>query len=289
MRALFVYPTLWAVLAVTAAAQTAPTPPLPVIPVWPGTPPLAQGSDPGKDIPTLTVYAPPAGKATGAAIVVLPGGAYSHLSDREGKPTSQWLAQNGITAFLLKYRLGPKYHHPAELMDAQRAIRDVRANAAQWNVDPHRVGILGYSAGGHLASTAATHFTAGDPQAADPVERVSSRPDLQILIYPVITLSDEPNVHHGSRLALLGPNPSKDLEVYLSSDQQVTADTPPCFLVHSTADHGVPVANSDLYAAALMKDNVPLVYLRANYGGHGFGLTDAWAPQCIAWLRTQKF
>jgi acetyl esterase/lipase len=190
---------------------------------------------------------------------------------------------------VLKYRLGPKYHYPAEFDDVERALRYVRANAVAWSLDPKRIGIMGFSAGGHLASTAATHATTGDPKSDDPIERVSSRPDLQVLLYPVITFTDEPNVHKGSRTNLLGPSPSPDLVLLLSNEKQVTADTPPAFLVHSTADRTVPVANSDAYAAALMKLNLPVVYLRGNYGGHGFGLTPAWSGQCIAWLRTQKF
>jgi acetyl esterase/lipase len=140
-----------------------------------------------------------------------------------------------------------------------------------------------------MASTLSTHFDAGNATATDVIDRASSRPDLQILLYPVITMSDEAIVHKGSRQYLLGDNPSDDLKVLMSSEKQVTADTPPAFVVHSTADRTVPVANSDEYVAALQKANVPVVYLRGPYGGHGFGLTDAWSTQCIAWLRTQKF
>jgi acetyl esterase/lipase len=257
--------------------------------LWPGDAPLAQGNN-TTDIPTLTAFVPAAGNATGSAIIVCPGGGYVHLSlKREGSVIGTWLANNGITAFVLKYRLGPKYHYPAEFDDVERAIRTVRANAPAWNLDPHRLGIIGFSAGGHLTSMAATHFTPGDPKASDPIERVSSRPDLQILLYPVITFTDEPNVHKGSRTALLGPNPPADLMLSLSSEKQVTKDTPPAFIAHSTTDHTVPVANSDAYAAALMKFNIPVVYLRGPYGGHGFGLTNAWSGQCIAWLKANKF
>jgi acetyl esterase/lipase len=256
--------------------------------LWDDAAPYAQG-DADDDIPTLQAYLPPAGKATGAAIIVYPGGGYTHLSPREGPPAAEWLAANGITAFVLKYRLGPKYHHPAEMADGQRSIRFVRAHAAAWNIDPNRIGVIGFSAGGHLASTVATHFTPGDPMSADPVVQVSSRPDLQILLYPVITFTDEPNVHKGSRASLLGDNPPPALMELLSNEKQVSANTPPAFVVHSTADKVVPVANSDAYVAALMRFNIPVVYLRANYGGHGFGLTDAWTHQCIDWLRTQKY
>ncbi|MGA2051681.1 MAG: alpha/beta hydrolase [Opitutales bacterium] len=261
-----------------------------VIRLWPGDAPLAQGNNTMLDIPALTAFLPAPGEATGSAIIVCPGGGYTHLSlKREGSVIGTWLANNGVTAFVLKYRLGPKYHYPAEFDDVERALRYVRFNAPAWNLDPHRIGIMGFSAGGHLASLAATHSTPGDPKATDPIERVSSRPDLQILLYPVITFTDEPNVHKGSRAALLGPNPPPDVLLLLSSEKQVTQDTPRAFLVHSTSDHTVPVANSDAYAAALAKLNIPVVYLRGPYGGHGFGLTDAWSGQCIAWLHANKF
>jgi acetyl esterase/lipase len=262
---------------------------LQVVRLWPGPAPLQNGDDPAADIPTLTVFLPPAGKATGAAIVIFPGGAYSHLSPREGLPAAQWLARNGITAFILKSRLGMKYHHPAELNDAQRSIRYVRASAAAWGLDPKRIGIIGFSAGGHLASTAATHFDAGDPQATDSIERVSSRPDVHILLYPVITLTDEPNVHKPSRTWLVGNNAATDVLEFLSSEKQVTKDTPPAFVVHSTGDTTVPPANSDAYVAALMKNSIPFVYLRAPIGKHGYGITDDWSGPALAWLRIQKF
>jgi acetyl esterase/lipase len=257
--------------------------------LWPGDAPLAQGND-TVDVPVLTAFLPAAGKATGSAIIVCPGGGYAHLSEtREGSVIGQWLANNGVTAFVLRYRISPKYHYPAEFDDVERALRFVRSNAPAWNLDPARIGIIGFSAGGHLTSLAATHFSAGDPTAADPIDRVSSRPDLQILVYPVITMTDETSVHKPSRTALLGSNPPADLLLSLSSEKQVPKDAPPAFIVHSTADHTVPVANSDAYSAALMKLNIPVVYLRGPYGGHGFGLTDAWSGQCIAWLKTNKF
>jgi polygalacturonase/acetyl esterase/lipase len=262
---------------------------LQILRLWPAQAPLQQGDDPAIDIPTLTVFLPPTGKASRAAMIVMPGGAYSHLSPREGIPAARWLASNGITAFILKSRLGTKYHHPAELDDAQRAIRYVRANAPAWGLDPQRVGIIGFSAGGHLASTAATHFDAGDPASSDTVERVSSRPDLHILLYPVVTFTDEPNVHKGSRAWLLGKSPAPEIMELLSNEKQVTKDTPPAFIVHSTGDTTVPVANSDEYIAALMKNNVPFVYLREPIGKHGFGVTDDWSGQAMAWLHAQKF
>lgn len=262
---------------------------LQVLRLWSGAAPGQVGEDPATDIPTLTVYLPPTGKANGAAMIVFPGGAYSHLSPREGLPAVQWLARNGITAFILKSRLGMKYHHPAEMNDAQRSIRYVRSNAAAWGLDPKRVGIIGFSAGGHLASTAATHFDAGDAKAEDPIEHASSRPDVQILGYPVLTLIDEALVHKPSRTWLVGNTPTTGTLEFLSAEKHVTAETPPAFLFTSTGDTTVPPANSDLYAAALMKNNIPFVYLREPIGKHGYGITDDWAPQAMAWLHTQKF
>ena len=270
---------------------TAPTPlvDFAVFQLWPDAAPGQDGTDAAKDIPTLTAVLPPAGHATGSAVIVCPGGSYSHLSAREGLTGARWLAANGIAAFILKYRYGPKYHHPVELGDVQRAIRSVRAHAAAWGLDPHRIGLLGYSAGGHLASTAATHFDSGNPLARDPVENVGSRPDLQILVYPVITLTDEPNVHQESRRMLLGSQPSRADAASLSNDTQVTADTPPAFVAHSIADHGVTVQNSDRYVAALQAHDVPYAYLRGQYGGHGAAFVDAWSAAALAWLRTRGF
>jgi acetyl esterase/lipase len=262
---------------------------LQILRLWSARAPLQQDENPAIDIPTLTVLLPPTGKASGAAMIVMPGGAYSHLSPREGLPAAQWLASNGITTFILKSRLGKKYHHPAEMDDAQRAIRYVRANAPAWGLDPQRIGIIGFSAGGHLASTAATHFDAGDPTSSDPIERVSCRPDLHILLYPVVTLVDGSNVHTNSRTWLLGDNPTPEIIELLSNEKQVTKDTPPAFIVHPTGDTTVPVANSDQYVAALIKNNVPLVYLREPIGKHGFGITDDWSSLAMAWLRARKF
>ena len=262
---------------------------LQILRLWPDKAPLQQGDNPATDTPTLTVYLPPDGKATGAAMVICPGGSYTHVSPREGIPAGQWLAKNGITAFILNYRVGPKYHYPAETDDGLRAIRYVRANAAAWGLDPQRVGIIGFSAGGHLASFVATHFDAGQADSADPIERVSSRPDLQILLYPVMTMSDNAIVERGSRSSLVGANAAPELLDLLSNEKQVTKETPPAFVVHSTQDNTVPIANSDRYTNALAKNNVPYVFIREPIGGHGFGITDTWIGQAMAWLRTQKF
>jgi len=282
-------------LVMSAADAPAPTtPPLQdkqIFRLWAGDAPLQHGQDSVKDIPTIQAYLAAADKATGAAIVIFPGGGYQHLSMvNEGSTIATWLASNGITAFVVKYRLGQDdYRHPAEMDDGQRAVRFVRTYAPAWKIDPARIGIIGFSAGGHLASTLATHYDQGDPNAADFIDRAGSRPDLQILLYPVVTMNNEATVHKGSRSFLLGQNPSDELKLLLSGELHITADTPPAFICHSTQDRTVPIANSDDYVAAMEKNNVPVVYLRGPYGGHGFGLKDSWAPQCLAWLRTMKF
>src|SRR2546426_4521761 len=214
------------------APLTKATPETPIV-VWPGGAPGSLGNEPG-DIPTLTPYLPPKEKVTGAAVIVCPGGGYTHLADHEGGPVAEWLNSLGVTAFVLKSRLGPRYHHPAPLQDAARAIRIVRSRAAEWGLDPQRIGILGFSAGGHLASTAGTHFDSGKPDAPDVIERVSSKPNLMVLIYPVITMREQ--THAGSKKNLLGDHPSPELVALLSNDEQVTKETPPTFLVHTMND-----------------------------------------------------
>jgi acetyl esterase/lipase len=261
---------------------------VPLLTLWPeGKVPHALG-DQRADTPAVQVFLPAAGKGTGAAIVVCPGGGYGGLAQHEGPKVGQWLVENGIAGFVLRYRLGPKYHYPAEIEDGQRAVRFVRAHAVDWKIDPHRIGIIGFSAGGHLASSVATHYTAGDAGSEDPVDRVSSRPDLHILIYPVINLGG-PDTHVGSRNNLLGKEPSAELIELFSNQKQVTKDTPPAFVVHSITDKVVPVSNADNYVAALKEAGVAYEYVRLETGQHGFGLTDKWTPQCIEWLRKQKF
>ncbi|MEN6311689.1 MAG: alpha/beta hydrolase, partial [Acidobacteriota bacterium] len=198
---------------------------LPPVLLWPAGAPGALGNE-EKDKPTLTPYLPDPAKAGGAAIIICPGGAYGGLADYEGADYARWLAANGVAGFVLKYRLASGgYRHPAMLQDAARAVRLVRARSAEWGLDPKRVGIMGSSAGGHLASTLLTHFDQGRPSAADPVERQSSRPDLGVLCYPVITLGR--HTHQGSKANLLGKNPAPALVEFLSSELQVTAGTPP--------------------------------------------------------------
>jgi acetyl esterase/lipase len=265
----------------------------PSIRLWERDAPGAQGSA-EIDIPTLTPFFPPKGTATGAAFIVCPGGAYMHLAPHEGKPIAEWLNSVGITSFVLKYRLGPKYHHPVELEDVQRAIRLVRSRAAEWNLDPKRIGIIGFSAGGHLASSAATHFDDGDPKAPDAIDHSSSRPDLAILIYPVITMYD-PYEHHNSRNNLLGDNPDPALVELLSSDRQVTPNTPPCFLVHGADDRTVAVENSLLFAMACHKNKVPFELHVLEHGPHGFGLggndprINIWPGMATRWLQKHGF
>ncbi len=260
-----------------------------VIPLWPTPAPGAVGQTPA-DIPTLTVFLPPAERANGAAVVICPGGGYGFLAvDHEGRQVAEWLNSLGVAGFVLRYRLGPRYHHPAPLQDASRAVRIVRAQAERWNVDPERIGILGFSAGGHLASTLGTHWTEGDPTRDDPIERVSDRPDFLILGYPVITLTD-PYAHAGSRRNLLGEEPDPELVTLLSNEKQVKADTPPTFLFHTSDDRGVPAENSVLFYLALRAANVPAEMHLYQSGPHGVGLAldipalASWSTLCADWL-----
>ena len=260
--------------------------------LWPGGAPGAAGTD-DLDKPSLSIFLPPAGRATGSGVVICPGGGYGGLAvDYEGKDIARWLNSMGIAGFMLKYRLGPRYHHPAPLLDAQRAIRTLRSRAAELGISPDSIGIWGFSAGGHLASSASTHFDAGDPKAADPIDRVSSRPDFAILAYPVISFTTE-YTHKGSRENLLGKDPDPKLVEYLSSEKQVTRDTPPTFLFHTDEDVVVPPENSVLYDLALRKAGVPAEMHVFQRGPHGVGLaaTDqtlvVWQQVLANWLRTR--
>ena len=265
----------------------------PLVPLWPAGAPGAKGSQP-EDIPGLQAYLAPADKATGAAVIVCPGGGYGRLAAHEGHDVAVWLNSFGVSAFVLKYRLGPRYTNPAMLQDVQRAIRSVRANTRDWKVDPQRVGVMGFSAGGHLASTAATHFDAGNPQSSDAVERESSRPDVAVLCYPVITMKP-PLTHAGSRRNLLGDNPTPDLVEGLSNETQVTVNTPPTFLFHTMDDAAVPVENSTLFAEALRKQKVPYELHVFAHGRHGVGLAandpvlGLWPKLLENWLRGRGF
>lgn len=258
--------------------------------LWPGGAPGAQGNE-DIDQPTIAPYVVPAGRGTGTAVVVCPGGGYRNLAmDHEGDQVAKWLNSIGVSAFVLKYRLGPKYHHPIELGDAQRAIRTVRAKAAEYRVMPDRIGIMGFSAGGHLASTAGTHFDAGNASATDPIDRMRSRPDFLVLGYPVISFTTQ-YTHKGSLQNLLGDNPDPKLVESLSNELQVTAQTPPTFLFHTTADTTVPVENSVLFYLALRKAGVPAEMHIYERGPHGLGLApfdealSSWPSRLAAWLR----
>jgi acetyl esterase/lipase len=257
--------------------------------LWPAGAPGAVGNE-DADKPSLTVYLPPANSATRMGVLVCPGGGYQMLAmDHEGQQIARWLNSMGIAAFVLKYRLGPRYHHPAPLLDAQRALRWVRYGAGKYGVAPNHIGIWGFSAGGHLASTVATHFDAGDPKAPDPVDRMSCRPDFAILAYPVISFTTE-YTHQGSRRNLLGENPAPKLLDQLSNEKQVTRDTPPTFLFHTDEDDGVPPENSVLFYLALRKAGVPAEMHIYQRGKHGVGLapTDqvlsSWSDRLADWL-----
>lgn len=258
--------------------------------LWPGGAPGALGAE-DRDKPSLTIRLAEPAKANGTAVVVCPGGGYGNLAmDHEGAQIADWLNNIGISAFILKYRLGPVYHHPAPLQDAQRALRTVRSRAKEFSVDPNRIGIWGFSAGGHLASTTGTHFDEGQPNAADPIDRVSSRPDFMILAYPVISLTTD-YVHKGSRKNLLGDPYDPALAEQLSNEKQVTARTPPTFLFHTDDDAGVPVENSVLFFLALKKAKVPAEMHIYQKGKHGVGLAQSdpvlstWPDRLKDWLQ----
>jgi len=262
----------------------------PVITLWPDGAPGAVGKEEA-DIPTLNVFLPPADKATGAACIICPGGGYGALaSSYEGNEPAEFLNKLGVAGFVLKYRLAPRYRHPAPMLDAQRALRTVRANAKDYGIDPKKIGIWGFSAGGHLASTAGTHFDDGNADAKDPIEKVSCRPDFLILSYPVITFT-EITKHAGSRDNLLGKNPDEKLVENLSNERQVTDKTPPTFLFHTNDDPVVPAENSVLFYLALKKAKVPAEMHIYEKGRHGVGLAQkepalsSWPGRLADWLK----
>lgn len=260
--------------------------------LWEGAAPGAQGSD-EPDRPSLIYYAPWGENISGTGVIVAPGGSYRFLaSNHEGRQVANWFNALGVAAFVLTYRLGPRYHHPIELGDAQRAIRLVRSRAKEFGVSPNRIGMMGFSAGGHLASTAATHFDSGNAAAADAVDRAGSRPDFAILAYAVITMKP-PYAHEGSVQSLLGDNPDAQLREALSNELHVTAQTPPTFLFTTSEDTGVPAENSVQFYLALHKAGVPAELHVFEKGPHGVGLDLAdpavgeWPKLLANWLRVR--
>jgi len=290
MRVIMILAVLMSSLSPLVAAGAEPR----TLRLWEGDAPGAVGQEqsekPTNDVPTITVYTPE--KNNGAAIVICPGGGYGGLAQHEAKPVADWANSLGMTGVVLRYRLGAKYKHPAMQHDVNRAIRMVRHHAGEWGIDPRRVGVLGFSAGGHEASTAATHYDTGK-QDGDAIDKQSCRPEVAILIYPVITMTD-PHTHKGSRNNLLGKDPDAKLIELMSNEKQVTKDTPPTFLVHSSDDKVVPIENSLLFAEALAKHGVPFTLVSFKTGAHGYGMgkppeTIAWPAQCQAWLAGLKF
>ena len=280
-----------AVLLTTSALHADP------IRLWEGDAPGALGKA-EHDVPTLTPYLPAEGKGTGTAIVICPGGGYGGLAGHEGEGYAKFFADHGVAAFVLKYRLGSKgYRHPVMLGDAQRAIRTVRAGADKWGIKV--VGVMGSSAGGHLASTAVTHFDAGNTASSDPVEKVSCRPDFGILCYAVITMEDGVT-HGGSKQNLLGKDPDPKLVDYLSSEKQVTKETPPCFVWSTQEDKAVPVENSLRFVSALQKAGIAWDFHVYQKGPHGMGLSigkngaapddvHPWGKDLIFWLKQNSW
>jgi acetyl esterase/lipase len=283
---LFCLSPLLAVIALAVSAAAAENPER--LPLWPSAAPVGDGSvDPANAF--ITIH--PAPKPNGAAVIICPGGGYGGLvTGAEGHGIAAWLNGHGIAGIVLEYRL-PKGRSEVPLLDAQRALRTIRHRAQDLALDPNRLGIIGFSAGGHLASTAGTHFDSGDAQAADPVEQMSSRPDFMILVYPVITMGS--SAHGGSRTNLLGKDPTPELIERFSNEKQVTAQTPPAFLTHAADDKVVVPDNSLHFYEALFAKNVPAKYLALPSGGHGLNgykgpMWDAWQKQSLEWLAEMK-
>lgn len=272
-------------LALVAADSTVPA----KQPLWPGEPPSGTGTPvPGN--PSLTVHHPE--NPNGTAVVICPGGGYGGLvTGPEGHGIAKWLNQHGITGIVLEYRL-PKGNSFVPLADAQRALQTVRTQAASWKINPKRIGIIGFSAGGHLASTAATHYTPENPSATDPIQRVSSRPDFQILIYPVVTMGE--GTHGGSKRNLLGESPTAAEIQRFSNETQVTKDTPPAYLAHAIDDKVVPLKHSTDYHRAMQAAGASSRLLELPSGGHGLNgykgpNWEAWQTGALAWLKELGF
>jgi acetyl esterase/lipase len=276
----------WLAISIQAA-----TPNPEKLSLWPNQAPVGGGKfEPATAF--ITVHQPSPEKANGAAMVICPGGGYGGLvTGAEGHGIAEWLNRHGIAGIVLEYRL-PRGRSFVPLLDAQRAIRTIRSNARPWNINPNRIGIIGFSAGGHLAATAGTHFDGGDPKAADPVDRVSCRPDFAILIYPVVTMGAK--THGGSKANLLGRNPKPELVELFSNEKQVTDKTPPMFLAHAKDDTLVAPDNSRMLYEALKAHQLAAEYLELPSGGHGLNgykgpMWEAWQSKSLQWLAAQKF
>jgi len=261
--------------------------------LWPNGAPGALGNN-DTDKPSITVYYPLDPWASGTGVVLAPGGSYGMLaSNHEGRQVANWFNALGVTVFVLKYRLGPRYHHPIELGDAQRAIRLVRTRAQEFGTQPDRIGMMGFSAGGHLASTVGTHFDGGNSASADPIDRASSRPDFLMLGYPVISMTAS-YTHQTSKENLLGDNPDPELAQELSNELHVTSQTPPTFLFTTSEDMTVPPENSVAFYLALQKAGVPAELHIFEKGPHGVGLDlgdpvlGAWPTLLANWLRQRR-
>lgn len=285
--------------------ETAPLKPAPLkLPLWEGVPPGSEtftgdenylpeprGWLTGVSQPTITVYRPSAERSTGAAIVIFPGGGYGGQAiDKEGYEIARWLCDRGVVGVVASYRCGGGVHqHPVPMNDAQRAVQLVRSKGTEWGIDPAKIGVMGFSAGGHLAATVTTQWLDADSSASEPLRRVTSCPDFAVLVYGVISLR-EGVTHNGSRQNLLGDKPTEALIAALSADERVTDKTPPTFLVHSADDKVVPLANSQRFYAACLAHNVPAELHIYESGGHGYGMREGgpnWAVALEAWLASR--
>jgi len=256
------------------------------IEIWPREKVLQSGEIVEEARSTLTLFAPP--NPNGTAVVICPGGGYGQVVGAEGAPIAKWLNSQGITGLVLNYRL-PKGDPQRPLNDVRRAIQITKAHHKEWNLKPSQIGVMGFSAGGHLAGMAITKFRAGDPQGSDAISRQSSRPDFAILIYPVVTLGE--GTHSGSRQNLLGPNPSKELIDLYSNELHVSLDTPPTFLAHAADDQPVPPLHSAKFHDALLSKKIKTQYLQLPSGGHGLNgyqgpMWEAWQKASMRWLKS---
>lgn len=264
-----------------------------VMRLWDGDAPGAQGTE-DVDVPAVTIFQPTGHRPSRAAMVICPGGGYGHLAPHEGIGIGEWLAGLGVTAAVLRYRLAPKYQHPVMHQDVSRAMRLVRAHAEALRVDLDKVGVMGSSAGGHMAATISTQWDEGDAAAEDPIERESSRPDVSVLLYPVISMIEHCS-HGGSRRNLLGEDAPHALCEKMSAERNVNERTPPTFLFHTVDDPAVPVENSIMYAMALRKSGVPFEMHLYEHGRHGVGLAEdnpvlsTWSGLCANWLAAREF